>query len=579
MPLPVRKRSSLRLSLILPFVTLISLLTGTLGVLWYWIDSATVSGLSKQLMLETVQRTAQAIDQNVHFSSAMLETAFPEGLPEAPDIASDLNGLRERLWAAASLRGTPGDYVYYGNVAGQNIGIFRRSGHEAELRLKTQANLPRSYYRLDGIAGTPAFKSTETTLFDPRTRPWFQLARDANGPVWTPVYVDFDAHDMVMTLARRVLSPAGEFEGVVGTDVFLDALQPFVDQLSLIKGERAFILEPDGALLAASGASNLQINPNGQPERVKAWNSGDPMLEAIYTQLRPFFQFAGTPTGTALINDSGGQAIQIAYTHVTDKAGLNWIAVVAVPQDRMLASVRSNVVLVIALGMLALGLALALGLRIFGSIARDMRTLTHAVRRVGLGEIKTPISIARNDEIGELAHNFNHMRDSLFTDALTGCANRSALQHILTTLPRPDADGRPAQPFALLFIDLNRFKPLNDRWGHGNGDLALTEVARRIQAELGKHDVLARLGGDEFVLVLSGIDDDEQAEGVRQRLETALAPALTTLQGIPAGEVVSVGVSVGYGLYPRDGLDAQTLIKHADQDMYRRKGRHAPAGR
>lgn len=575
----VRKRSSLQLWLILPFVTLIFLLTGTLGVLWYWVDSATVSNLSKRFMLETVQRTAQAIDQNIHLSSAILETAFPKGLPEASDITRDMDNLRVRMWAAASLRGASGDYVYYGNVAGQSIGLFRHSEYEAELRLKTLADLHRSYFRLDCITCALQFKSTETTVFDPRKRLWFNLARNTDSLVWTPVYVDFNAHDLVMTLARRVLSSTGQFEGVVATDVFLRELQSFIDHLPLDKGERAFIMEPDGAVVAASGMPNLRIDPEGRPERVKAWRSGDPILEAIYMQMRPLFQSTGTPTGSALIHDSAGRVIQVAYTHVTDKAGLNWIAAVAVPQDQILAGVRSDVVLVISLGMLALGLALALGLRIFGGIARDMRTLTYAVRQVGKGEINTPISVKRNDEIGELAYNFDNMRDSLFTDTLTGCANRSALQHILAALTRPGRDAEPARPFALLFIDLDRFKPLNDRWGHGNGDLALIEVAQRLRTELHKSDVLARLGGDEFVAVLPGIDNDTQAEIVCRRLEAVLTPALTTLRDIPQDEAVSVGASMGFGLYPRDGLDPSTLLKHADQEMYRDKCRHVQAAR
>jgi len=564
-----RKRSSLRLSLILPFVVLISLLTGTLGVLWYWMDSTTVSGLSKQVMVEITERTAQAISQDVRYSSATLEVAFPNGLPAALDIGGDLGNLQKRLWAAASLRGTTGS-VYYGNIAGQSIGL-RRDGNQAEMRLNTLAGKPRQHFLLDGITATPRPTSSESVVFDPRTRPWFKLARQTDGPVWTPVYVDFDNHDLVMTLARRVASRAGAFEGVVATDIFLNTLRRFVDQLPLSHGGQVFILEPDGTLIAASGMPNVRLDAHGELERVNARTSGDSMLASAYAQLRPVFMESDTPTGTALISAAKGRKIQLAYKHITDKSGLNWIAVVAVPRDDIFMTVRENVILVIALGLLALGLALAIGLHIFSGIARDMRRLAHAVRRVGQGEINAPIRVERNDEIGELARNFGHMRDSLFTDTLTGCANRDALPHILAMLMRGTEDGQPPQPFALLFIDLNRFKPLNDRWGHDNGDRALVEVTQRIKAELPKHGVLARLGGDEFVAVLPGIDDDAKAVWERCRLESVLEPGLTALEGVPEGEVVTVGASIGYGLYPRDGDDPQALLRHADQEMYRRK--------
>ena len=575
--MPSTTRSSLKLSLVLPFVMLIALLTGTLGVLWYWTGSRTVSTLSQQLMAEMVERIGQAVDQRVRSASAMLETAFPIGLPAGPDIAQDLPALRQRLWAATSLSGQNGDYVYYGNEAGQGIGLKRLGDNLAELRMKTVARDNRGYYRLDGILAEPVLTSTEATPFDPRTRPWYQRARAVQGHVWTPVYIDFSARELVVTRARRVLSPSGEFEGVVAADVFLNTLQQFVADLPLTKGGRALILEPDGALVAASDMHNIRPGAQGRPVRVYARESGDTLIETIYAQLRPLFVSpGGKATGVPLLIDADGKAIQVAYRHINDGAGLDWIAVVALPHDDMLAGMRRHIVLVAALGLLALGLALALGLRIFGGVANDMLSLTQAVRRIGQGEIDTPISVRRNDEIGELAHNFHRMRHNLFTDPLTGTANRSALQHSLDALTRPPPQGQPPQPFALLFIDLNRFKPLNDRYGHDNGDRALAEVAQRLRSQLRASDLLARLGGDEFVAVLHGIDEDAQAITVRDHITHALTEPLTSLQGVPEGEAVTVGAAMGHALYPRDGLDPQTLLKQADQDMYRNKAPGTP---
>ena len=571
MPSPDNKRSSLRLSLILPFITLIALLTGALGVLWYWTGVKTVSTLSQQLMTEMVERTAQAIDRHVHDAGAALEAAYPEGLPAGADIRADLPALRARLWAATSVGGQAASYIYYGNAAGQGIGLQRLGPDLAQLRMKTEAAAHRRYYRLDGITANAVVQSTEATLFDPRTRPWYLQAQASSTAVWTPVYIDFSAKDLVMTKARRVLSPQGAFEGVAAADVSLRAIQRFVASLPLGSFGRAFILERDGALIATSGPSNIRDGADGKPERVHAATSGDPLLQAVYAQLAPRMGTSGVGAESGLLLDAQGDAIQIAYRRITDDAGLDWVAVIAVPHDGMLAGIRRHVVLVIALGLLALGIATALGLRVFGGVANDMRTLTHAVRRVGQGEIDTPISLERNDEIGELAHNFHHMRHRLFTDPLTGVSNRSALQHTLAALTRPAPDGTAPPPFALLFIDLNRFKPLNDRWGHDNGDLALSEVAQRLRALLRTDDMLVRLGGDEFVAVLRGMGEERAARALMDSITAALVPALTTLLGVPEGESVSVGASVGLALFPQDGQNPQELLKHADQDMYRQK--------
>ena len=157
--MPTRKASSLTLSLVLPFVMLIALLTGVLGVLWYWTGSKTVSTLSQQLMVEMAERISQAVDRHIFSSRTVIEAAFPEGLAAPERLESELPALRSRMWAATSLSGENGDYVYYGNRDGQAIGLLRKSGQQAqgflrrgqksavELNLSTQASTGQA--RLD----------------------------------------------------------------------------------------------------------------------------------------------------------------------------------------------------------------------------------------------------------------------------------------------------------------------------------------------------------------------------------------------------------------------------------------------
>ncbi|MFG5777300.1 diguanylate cyclase domain-containing protein [Comamonas sp. J-3] len=576
--MPTRKASSLTLSLVLPFVMLIALLTGVLGVLWYWTGSKTVSTLSQQLMVEMAERISQAVDRHIFSSRTVIEAAFPEGLAGPEPLESELPALRRRLWAATSLSGEAGDYVYYGNRDGQAIGLLRKSGQQAELRLKLHAGDHRGIYALPGINAEPVYQRDEDSLFDPRMRPWYRVADKTRGHVWTPVYIDFNAKDLVMTRARSVLAADGSYVGVVATDVSLHELRDFVDRLPLTVGASAFIMEPSGNLIAATGLPNIRYDSNQKPMRVNAAESGQHLIEVAYKSLLSKFLDANEVAETALMVDADGHPIEVAYRRITDDAGLNWLAVVAVPHQQMLSGIRSHVVLVVALGLLALGLALALGLRIFGGLANDMRSLTHAVRRVGQGEIDAPIGVARNDEIGELASNVHHMRHRLFTDSLTGAANRSALNHILTSWTTTSSTGVPPAPFTLLFIDLDHFKPLNDRWGHDNGDRALIEVVQRIRSVLRAHDVLARLGGDEFVVGLQGAETEAQAQMVADKIQQALAPALGSLHGLPVGESVVLGAAIGWAIFPADGCDSQTLLKHADRDMYRNKSRSRGEG-
>lgn len=148
------------------------------------------------------------------------------------------------------------------------------------------------------------------------------------------------------------------------------------------------------------------------------------------------------------------------------------------------------------------------------------------------------------------------------TDALSGLANRAALvQHLEDRL----AEGRP---LALLFLDLDRFKVINDSLGHGAGDEVLRVVAGRLTGTCRDGDVVARLGGDEFVVVADGLDETA-AVHLAERVQLALAAPVAL-----AGQDVTVSASVGIVVTDPDRVvDADALLRDADASMYRAKGR------
>jgi len=155
-------------------------------------------------------------------------------------------------------------------------------------------------------------------------------------------------------------------------------------------------------------------------------------------------------------------------------------------------------------------------------------------------------------------------------DALTGLPNRLLLMDRLAQATAQSE--RYSRGFAVLVVDLDRFKSINDSLGHMAGDGMLTEVAQRLRALLRKADTLARLGGDEFVLVLNEIASPREAESVASKVLASLA-APVTLSGIE----VQISASIGISVFPEDGVDADSLLKHADAAMYHAKknGRNA----
>ncbi len=146
-------------------------------------------------------------------------------------------------------------------------------------------------------------------------------------------------------------------------------------------------------------------------------------------------------------------------------------------------------------------------------------------------------------------------------DSLTGLPNRHWL---LDFMPRAIDNARAkGTSFAILFIDLDEFKQVNDAQGHAVGDQLLQAAARRLSALLRPTDHVVRFGGDEFIVFLDPYDSDAQVAAVAARIVAAFADPFSI-----ADDAQAVGASVGISVFPRDGGDAETLIKHSDIAMY-----------
>ncbi len=153
-------------------------------------------------------------------------------------------------------------------------------------------------------------------------------------------------------------------------------------------------------------------------------------------------------------------------------------------------------------------------------------------------------------------------------DALTGLANRNLfedrLQHAISRVRRN------GKRLALLFLDMDRFKPVNDTYGHAAGDRVLQLIAARLNVVLRSEDTVARLGGDEFVVLIEDVESELDVESVRERLQLALQEPYEIDDG-----TVSLGVSIGTAFYPDDGVLIEDLLGTADRTMYHAKQKAA----
>ncbi len=188
-------------------------------------------------------------------------------------------------------------------------------------------------------------------------------------------------------------------------------------------------------------------------------------------------------------------------------------------------------------------------------------TLFPAWEHVAAIEGNDPQYVLTFSDITPLSDSRQRITDQAHHDALTGLGNRYELEVVLRRLV---GDGTS---FALVFIDLDGFKAINDQEGHAAGDKVLVQVAQRLRAQLRKTDVAIRLGGDEFVLVVPQAGDLSQLRRVAKHLLHAVRQPMD----IQAAALVSVSASMGIARYPEDGATYDAVLQVADAAMYRAK--------
>lgn len=263
-----------------------------------------------------------------------------------------------------------------------------------------------------------------------------------------------------------------------------------------------------------------------------------------------------------------------------DYPGLGWMVIARQDVIQADAPVRKmHTTIMLWGGALALLFA-ACGWVVANYVTRPLRNIAAAADRLASGEITVIPEIESPREIAQLSQSIRHLVESLthqhteldalenraHHDPLTGLPNRAALARYL---PRAQQRSQGAHSgLAVLYLDLDGFKPVNDNYGHAIGDQVLQEAAARMRGCLRAGDLVARLGGDEFLMVVQvPLDEaDTQARHVAER-------AIQTLGAVieHGDHQLQIGCSIGGALWPQDDTDLEQVVMLADKALYRAK--------
>jgi diguanylate cyclase (GGDEF)-like protein len=227
-------------------------------------------------------------------------------------------------------------------------------------------------------------------------------------------------------------------------------------------------------------------------------------------------------------------------------------------------------------------LALILSALVSRIVTGPLNVMVGAINRFSKDQVISTLPLTRNDELGVLSRSFHDMQTLIMVHLSELNESRKALDHLarhdtLTGLPNRRMffdrlehalanSRRSGKQLAVLFVDIDHFKEINDTFGHAVGDSVLISVAILLKSSVREVDTVARLGGDEFVILLDTIDDPQHVTAIVRKLHNLFQHVMHI-----NGHELTVYASMGVGIFPGDGKDAEELMQNADHAMYNSK--------
>lgn len=573
------KPSLLRVFL-LPFLALMLSLALTISWVMYRSGQEVTDAVAQKTLEALSIRIQSGIEQHLASAQVILNAVAPESLHTQDKqfhlpLPRDLAQIETRLWTATGLFPEINNLAYFAAEDGGFVSVKRMLADGlVEVRYRKAGEKRSDVYSMAGPQKKLALLRSDQ--FEPRQRPWYTNAIQQGKAAWSPVYIDFTRKEPLLTLSKPVTAQVvdaterTELIGVVATDLSLKQLTSFLQNLFMPRHAVAFVMEKSDELVATSESEIPYVRLNETTlKRQPASESASPLMRAAARYVRQHMAqhlVAGKPQFRLI--DDGQQKLQIVATSLNADLGLDWISVVVIPRASIQVETGDLITASLALGLGVILLMLVIGFVVLRWTIGDIRKLAQAARRIGSGEPFKEIDIHRKDEIGVLAESLQEMEQHLRNDGLTQLLNRDAFIAQLDFRRRRASDQTNLQ-FALLYIDLDYFKLINDTHGHAAGDKVLVEISQRLRSLIRKDDAAARFGGDEFVVYLHGVADAVSINQLCDKLRTKLEASID----LGNGKRGSVGISFGLAMYPADGLDIETLLRVADSRMFEDKKR------
>ncbi|MGB3693325.1 MAG: EAL domain-containing protein [Spirulinaceae cyanobacterium] len=614
----------LRVLLVLPFLVQICAIVGITGWLSFRNGQNAVNNIAAELQGEVQSQVEHYLDDYLALPQQINQINLEAAKLDLLNL-EDFSQTGKYFWQQMQVFDV--GYINYATTEGEFIGIERLDNREIlinEVPLFTPGKL---YIHKTDSEGNRTKQIDLKTGYDPRLEAWYADAVEAGKPVWSAIYQWEDKPEVLsISSSYPVYDEKQNLQGVIGVDLILSQINIFLSNIDLDRSGETFILERNGLLVASSANKQSFDVVDGEVTRKKAVNSKDIIVSSAVQYLQKHFgQLTAIekPANLAFYLDNQKQFLQVLPYQ--DALGLDWLVITVIPESDFISQVQSNTRNTILLCLGALIIAIIVGILTSRWISKPIRELSGASKAIANGKLDQKVEVGRVKELGVLARSFNKMTQQLH-DSFAALARNNqdlekkvklrttaleeseaqqkqlnqqleervqqrtaelekakrrmqfmALHDPLTNLPNrtlfleklaDSLDSSRKEPdylFAVLFLDCDRFKVINDSLGHSAGDDLLIILTSRLISCLRPGDIIARLGGDEFAILLNKLNSTEDAITVAQAIQqTTNQPC--QLNHYQVFMNFSIGICPGWGYQ-----QPEHLLRDADTAMYAAK--------
>ncbi|NER78802.1 MAG: HAMP domain-containing protein [Leptolyngbya sp. SIO1D8] len=407
------QNSPLRLAFTVPVLVQLVAVVGLVGYLSFRNGQQAVQVLASQLRSEVSARIQGELESyfgDPHAINRLNATAFSNGDLDIENATQGEHLLFQQMKIYSEIA-----FVYCGSArSGEFFGILR-SPDTGELQLSygnASNNFYRNYYSLDVRGNRQHFIYQADKSYDARLRPWFKAALHRETPAWTDVYIAFTTRLPNVTASLPVYDSRDRaLLGVCATDVVLpEEFRTFLKELEIGQSGQAFVVDRNGNLISSSTDEPLMKGTEEAPQFLQAINSRNPLVQESAAYLSKHFgsfdKIQGNQQLTFALN---GDQQFLEVLPFNDGFGLDWLIVVVVPESDYMGQILWNTRITIVLCVLALAIALGVGILLARRVTAPILKLNTAVKEIAQGDWNQRVQVSRADEVGELAKSVNTM--------------------------------------------------------------------------------------------------------------------------------------------------------------------------